>query len=581
MKKQRAIPTLAKTMGHFPTLAVAAVANLGEGVCKVLVAAQSGRMVEAIRLGDRDRLIFLAGLLLLCAAGAGVCILAKDTLLGIFLEKGMRNVRRRTVESIGRAKMSWLGSRHSGELTARVSGDLNTLLGSLRPVVIMGVSVFFVQLVATVYLFWQDWLFSLLIFGLVPLVVLFQWGASRAIRGHQQASLEAVADLTKTAADSFDLFETVKSLSLEQEMAGQFAAAQDAQTAAEQKLFRTKARLSPLGQLGQYLPFFVLLGVGGLSVLGGRMSLGVLVVFLSLHGSACRIFGNATQLITAIRRLEACAQRTLELWQMPSEAQDAPPLADNPAAPAVDLSHVGFSYPGSGQAILRDVSLRVERGERVAIVGESGCGKSTLLSLAATLYLPDTGSAALFGGDLRQVEPDSVRRRIGYMSQDPILFDGTILDNVACFAEQPDAGRGEQCLRQAALGEFLDCSPQGINTPVGSRGLTLSGGQRQRIAVARALYKGAPLLLMDEITSALDTATERALLDSLLSLESRPAMVYVTHRLSVLPPFDRIVVMEQGQIVEQGDFETLAAAGGPFARLLRQAEETGEEELSC
>lgn len=266
---------------------------------------------------------------------------------------------------------------------------------------------------------------------------------------------------------------------------------------------------------------------------------------------------------------------------MPSEAQDAPPLADNPAAPAVDLSHVGFSYPGSGQAILRDVSLRVERGERVAIVGESGCGKSTLLSLAATLYLPDTGSAALFGGDLRQVEPDSVRRRIGYMSQDPILFDGTILDNVACFADQPDARRGEQCLRQAALGEFLDRSPQGINTPVGSRGLTLSGGQRQRIAVARALYKGAPLLLMDEITSALDTATERALLDSLLSLESRPAMVYVTHRLSVLPPFDRIVVMEQGQIVEEGDFETLAAAGGPFARLLRQAEETGEEELSC
>ena len=152
---------------------------------------------------------------------------------------------------------------------------------------------------------------------------------------------------------------------------------------------------------------------------------------------------------------------------------------------------------------------------------------------------------------------------------------------MACFAEQPDAGRGEQCLRQAALGEFLDRSPQGINTPVGSRGLTLSGGQRQRIAVARALYKGAPLLLMDEITSALDTATERALLDSLLSLESRPAMVYVTHRLSVLPPFDRIVVMEQGQIVEQGDFETLVAAGGPFARLLRQAEETGEEELSC
>lgn len=397
MKRQRAIGTLAKTMGHFPVLAAAAAANLGEGVCKVLAAAQSGRMVDAIQLGDRAGLISLAGLLLLCAAGAGVCILAKDTLLGVFLEKGMRNVRRRTVESIGRAKMSWLGAKHSGELTARVSGDLNTLLGSLRPVVIMGVSVFFVRLAALVYLFWRDWLFALIVFGLAPLVLLVQWGTSRRIRAHQRASLEAVADLTKTAADSFDLFETVKSLSLEQEMYGQFAAAQDAQTAEEKKLFRIKAGLSPLGQLGQYLPLLLLMGAGGLFVLGGRMSLGDLVLFLSLYGSASKIFGDAPQLITSIRRLEACAQRTLELWDVPQETAEGPALEEDFTAPALELEQVRFAYPGDGPEILRGVSLRVDRGERVAIVGESGCGKSTLLSLAATLYGPPSLAAICAG----------------------------------------------------------------------------------------------------------------------------------------------------------------------------------------
>lgn len=576
MKRQGAIGRLARTMGHFPTLGAAMAANLGEGICKVLVAAQSGRMVDAIAAGDRAGLLHLAAMLFLFAAGNGLCILAKDTLLGVFLEKGMRNVRNRTVTSIGRSRMSWLGSRHSGELTARVSGDLNTLLASLRPVVIMGVSVFFVQVVAVSYLFWQDWLLSLLIFGLVPLTVLIQWGTSRAIRTHQKASLEAVANLTKTAADSFDLFETVKSLSLEEDMYREFAQAQENQVAAERKLFRVKARLSPLGQTGRFLPLFVLLGAGGLFVLNGRMPLGLLVTFLALSDSASRILGDVTGLITAIRRLEACAQRTLELWDVPSESTGAPPLIENPKAPVVEFSEVRFAYPGNRREILRGVSLMVARGERVAVVGESGCGKSTLLSLAATLYTPDSGTVSLFGSDLQKVGPDSVRKRIGYMSQDPILFDGSILDNVSCFVERPDRERAEKCLRQAALGDFLDRSPAGIHTPVGSRGLQLSGGQRQRIAIARALYKDAPLLFMDEITSALDTSTERALLDSLFSLEERPAMVYVTHRLSVLQPFDRILVMEEGRVAEQGTFAELREKDGIFARLLRQTEE-GED----
>jgi subfamily B ATP-binding cassette protein MsbA len=233
---------------------------------------------------------------------------------------------------------------------------------------------------------------------------------------------------------------------------------------------------------------------------------------------------------------------------------------------AIEWRNVSVRYPGDGPAALDRVSLRVEPGETLALVGPSGSGKTTLVHLLPRFVTATEGEVCIGGVDVRHWSLPALRRQIALVSQDVVMLNDTLAANVALGAT-PDRERVLACLEAANLGELVSALPRGIDTVVGHNAAQLSGGQRQRLAIARALYKDAPILILDEATSALDTESERLVQQALQRLMAGRTTLIVAHRLSTIEHADRVVVMEQGHIVEQGTHAALLAAGGLFARL--------------
>ena len=273
-----------------------------------------------------------------------------------------------------------------------------------------------------------------------------------------------------------------------------------------------------------------------------------------------------------LQKAVAAAERTIEVLDFPIEdprlEQPALIVTENPVALAV--SHVTFAYNNDRGPALQDISLQVRQGEIVALVGGSGSGKSTLFQVLLNMQMPQEGSVQAWGSDCRQVSLSSWRSQFGYVAQESPLFDATIAENVAFGAggvhnvSQDDI---ESAVRRANAYDFIQTFPQGLDTPTGELGGKLSGGQRQRIAIARAFVRDAPILLLDEATSALDSESEEAVQEAIHELMKGHTVLVAAHRLSTVKDAHRILVMEQGRIVEEGDHETLLAKGGAYTRL--------------
>jgi ABC-type multidrug transport system fused ATPase/permease subunit len=569
-RKKNYIRNVLKHMGGLWYVIIAFLCNVSEGAFNTMLAILGGVLLDAIYAHDRPAMNNNMIISAVISAGLFICIFVKDYFIGAYLENGLMNLKRKTIRQLNRARLSWLDRMHTGELSSRVTNDLDSLTAALRPVLIIGISWTFAQLISLCYLAYVNLKLTGIIFALVPAVSLLQWHLGRRIKQFRMKNLEAVGNMASVASDCFGAFETVKSLALERDMVKRFESSQEKQVAAAENEIRIDSWLKPLSLLSEWMPRIAMLVAGGSIVLKGGMSIGQLVVFAVLGNNIIKALSSLPDVYAAIRRLSASCVRIAQVWEVPKERDSGDISEPVKNAPVLDMERVRFEY-GTGKpdnAGLNGVSFRVTDGEFVGLAGESGSGKSTILKLIASLYEPTEGIIRFHGGDARLWKLEDLRKRIAYVTQETFLFAGTIRENITCGKSGISDEKIMAAVEAAGLAGFIDSLPKGLETEIGERGVFLSGGQRQRISIARAILTHPDLLLLDEATSALDRKTEGEVISSLLSLPHKPAIIFAAHRLSAIKDAACIHVVDRGRIIESGTHEQLKKAGGIYAGML-------------
>ena len=359
-----------------------------------------------------------------------------------------------------------------------------------------------------------------------------------------------------------------------------FRAIHDDYTEKNRGMIRIMSTMWPALSLLGGIATAIVLWVGGMAVVRGQITLGELVAFQIYLGMLLWPMVAFGWVANLFQRGAASMGRIRQIMDVEVEGDVARDGRSAPAADAaVELRGVGFRYPGTERMILRGVNLTLRPGESVAIVGRTGSGKTTLLNLIARLYEPTEGMILMGGVPAERWPRGAFRRRFGVVPQETFLFSQTIRENIAFgFDDGDSAPDPERVARRAGLGPDIVQFPQGLDTMLGERGITLSGGQRQRVALARALALERPVLLLDDAFASVDTGTEEQILESLFELEGRPAVLLATHRRSALLRVDRVIVLDDGQIVASGAHTELIAKGGLYADLYHREEMVEELE---
>nr|WP_236547586.1 ABC transporter transmembrane domain-containing protein [Brevundimonas sp. G8] len=410
--------------------------------------------------------------------------------------------------------------------------------------------------------------------GFVLLIVPFLLGPififGRKVRKLTVTSQDRFANAVGFAGESVDAIETVQAFGREQSAIARFGAAVEDAFSASLTRMQARAWMTALIIVVMFGGVTLVLWLGAQDVVAGVMSPGALLQFVLLSVFAAGAVGALGESWGDVQKAAGAMERIEEL--MRAVAGIAPPahatVLPSPPRGEVSMSAVGFSYPGRPDLpALKGFSLTVRPGETVALVGPSGAGKSTVFRLLLRFYDPQSGMVSVDGVDVRQADPVAVRDRFAWVSQETPLFSGSALENIRFGREATTLEEARIVADKAQALGFIDALPQGFDTPLGERGKSLSGGQRQRLAIARALVRDAPILLLDEATSALDAESERLVQVALDQAMEERTTIVIAHRLATVLRADRIVVMDDGRVVEEGTHDQLVAKGGLYARL--------------
>jgi ATP-binding cassette subfamily B protein/subfamily B ATP-binding cassette protein MsbA len=412
-----------------------------------------------------------------------------------------------------------------------------------------------------------DWQLTLLSLAVVPAIVAAIYFFAHRIRRESTSIQEQDSALLAQAQEGLSSIRMVHAFGREEWEVRQFHLQAQQSLQANLRLTLTNVNsalvISTLMVIGTAAMYYL----GTLHVLGGTLTLGSLLVFSAYLLMLYQPLESLTYTAWAMEGATAGARRCFEVLDREDDVVDAPDAQEiTEAAGAIRFENVNFGY-ALGQPVLRGIDLTISPNQIVALVGGTGAGKSTLLSLVPRFYDPDEGRVTLDDRDLRQITKKSLRAKIAIVLQDTLLFSTTIRENIAY--GRPDATDAEirEAARRAQADEFINRLPAGYDSPVGERGGHLSVGQRQRLGIARAFLKDAPILLLDEPTSALDPSTEAAIMETIKELMHGRTTLIVTHRLATIHGVDRIVVLENGRIVEQGSGADLLTRRGVYATL--------------
>jgi subfamily B ATP-binding cassette protein MsbA len=470
-------------------------------------------------------------------------------------------------QRIQRLSLAEHGKSRAGDLITRVTKDIDAIQDFIDTA-LFGIVVSVLTLVGMIgVMLYVDWRFTLVGLSVAPVLFVFVYFYSRKIKDASRTVKRKESELLSGVAEVFTSIQVVQAFAREDYEDRRFDSESRDNVHAGLQARSVKAKLSPMVDIIVALGTCLVLWYGVRLVSSGGLSIGVLIVFLMYLKKTYKPIKDLSKMTNTLSKASVSYERIQELLATDSTIRDLPDAREAPPLKgAIEFDDVTFGYQRD-VAILKNVSLRVESGQVAAVVGPSGMGKSTIASLVPRFFDPLSGAVKIDGCDIREFTLKSLRDQISFVLQDSLLFSGTIWENVSY--GRPDADP-EETIRAAELAnahEFIMNLPNGYGTMVGERGTTLSGGQRRRIAIARAIVRNAPILILDEPTTGLDAASERAVVDALDRLMKGRTCLMIAHHLETIRHADVIFVVKDAAIVEQGTHDSLLARDGVYREL--------------
>ncbi|WP_300552590.1 ABC transporter transmembrane domain-containing protein [Maricaulis sp.] len=568
-----AYPGLLAAFAFFLVIAAALTLVL-PGAFRLLVdcgfgGAADAQLCQSFAIGDDLSGYFIAGMGVAFALGLASAF--RFYFISRLGERVVADLRRDVFDHLVGLSPAFFVTTRTGEVLSRLTTDttlIQTVVGSSISVALRTVATTLGALILMVVVNWQ---LAALVLGLGPLIILPIMMFGRRVQRLSRSSQDNLADASARASESLMALETVQAFTREPEEKRSFAGAVESTFQVSMRRISVRAVMTAVIFTVILTGLIAVLWFGAVQVQTGAITPGAMTQFVMYAFVAVSGVGMLTETYAEVMRAAGASERLMELLSAQSDitAPDQPAHLPTPVAGDIRFENVRFAYPARPDStVLDEVDLAIAHGETIALVGPSGAGKSTMFQMLLRFYDPQAGCLLVDGVDIAELDPNALRGAIAVVQQNAPLFSGSVADNIAF--GRPDADREAiiAAAKAANAHEFIERLPQGYDTGLGEGAATLSGGQRQRLAIARAILRDAPILLLDEATSALDSESEQVIQQAFERVSRDRTTLVIAHRLATVRKADRIVVMEDGKIVDIGQHAELLERGGLYARYI-------------